>query len=252
MLFSTEDGVLTMRNLDDTRGVAWDVDLGTPTVGPPLVRLDYVIAATEDGILYKLRGSDGAEIGRFPVEGSVEGGFVQPIAAADGVIYVAAADGVIKLIDEETMTEICQVQLGAGAAGTDPSHHRPEGRWFVGTSTTAIFAYEQGACSSSGGIPAYQIDVQIGFAPIIVDGVMWTAADELFLPIDISNGTAEFVVPLEATITSPPVAVGDLILVGATSGSSNELIAISRSQREAVWRWPLEGALKPGPWSVTV
>ena len=246
VLFSTEDGVLTMRNLDDTRGVAWDVDLGAPTVGPPLVRLEYVIAATEDGILYKLRGSDGAEITRFPVEGSLEGGIVQPIAAADGVIYAAAADGVITLIDEETLTEICQVQLGAGAEVT--THPVvAEGRWFVGTSTTAIFAYQQGACSPSGGIPAYQIDVQIGFAPIVVDGVMWTAADELFLPIDISNGTAEFVVPLEATITSPPVAVGDLILVGATRGSSNELIAISRSQREAVWRWPLEGALRTRP-----
>lgn len=246
VLFSNQDGVLTMRNIDDTRGVAWEADLGSPTVGPPLVRLEYVIAATEEGVLHKYRGSDGTEIGRYPAEGVVEGGFVEPIAAADGVIYAAAGDGVVKLVDEETLTEICQVDLGAGAEVT--THPVvAEGRWFVGSSTTAIFSYQQGACSPSGGIPAFQIDVQIGFAPVVVDGVMWTAADELFLPIDISNGTAEFVVPLGATITSPPVAVGDLILVGATRGSSNELIAISRSQQEAVWTWPLRGTLRTRP-----
>ena len=246
VLFSSEDGTLTMRNVDDTRGVAWTVPLESPTAGPPLVRVDYVVAATQSGVLYKLNGSDGTELARYPVEGSVPGGFIHPIAAADGVIYAPAGDGVVKLIDEETMSEICQVDLGAGAeVSTHPVI--AEGRWFVGTTTTAVFAFEAGSCSSGGGIPAFQVDVQIDFAPVVIDGVMWNAADELLLPIDISDGSAAFVVSLEATITSPPVAAGDLILIGATRGSDNELIAISRSDREIVWRWPLDGALRTRP-----
>jgi hypothetical protein len=81
VFYGDDDGVLYMRNIDDSRGVAWEVPLGSPITGPPLVRTDYVTVATEDGVIWKLAGSNAEVLARYPEEGEVEGGLVGALAA---------------------------------------------------------------------------------------------------------------------------------------------------------------------------
>ena len=113
VFYGDEDGVLYMRNIDDSRGVAWEADLASPITGPPLVRTDYVVVATTDGVIWKLAGSNAELIQRYPEEGTVEGGLVGSLASADGVIYARTDDGRVLLIEEETMTLRCEVAMGA-------------------------------------------------------------------------------------------------------------------------------------------
>jgi outer membrane protein assembly factor BamB len=245
VFYGDDGGTFHARNVDDQRGAAWpDVDLGSPITGPALVRTEYVIVATDDGVLYKLRGSDGTELGRYPTEGTVEGGFDPPIAGADGTIYAVTGEGVVKLIDEETMDEICEVGSVAGAATTNVMV--ANGQWFFGNASSAVSAYEAGTCSSSP-IPSYQIDVPVTSTPPIADGIMWAPADGLILPLNVSDGQfASTAIDLGGTVTSPPIIVGGYVLVGV-SGSQNELVAISIADAEIAWRFQLPQSLRTRP-----
>jgi outer membrane protein assembly factor BamB len=246
VFYGDDDGVLYMRNIDDSRGVAWEVDLGSLITGPPLVRTDYVIVATVEGVLYKLAGSNGEILTRYPEEGVVEGGLIGSLAAGDGTIYARTDDGRVLLIDEESMSLTCEVAMGAARVVTDPL--LAEGRWFVGTATTAVFSFEDGSCGSGGGIPAYQVDVPIDFSAPVVDGVMWNAADGLLLAISLSDGQLPFTPSnLEATVTSPPVVAGDYVLVGATRSGRHELVGVDRYTGLPVWRFPLDLPLSTRP-----
>jgi outer membrane protein assembly factor BamB/tetratricopeptide (TPR) repeat protein len=246
VFYGDDDGVLYMRNIDDSRGVAWEADLGSPITGPPLVRTDYVVVATAEGVIYKLAGSNAEALARYPEEGVVEGGLTGSLAAGDGTIYARTDDGRVLLLDEESMTLNCEVAMGAAQAVTDPL--LAEGRWFIGTATTAVFSFEDGSCSSGGGIPAYQVDVPIDFSAPVVDGVMWNAADGLLLSINLSDGQLSFTPSnLEATVTSPPVVAGDYVLVGATRSGRHELVWVDRSTGLPVWRFPLDLPLSTRP-----
>jgi outer membrane protein assembly factor BamB len=246
LFYGDADGILRMRNIDDARGVAWERELGSQITGPPLVRTDYIVVATEDGVMVKLSGSDGSELGRYPEEGAVEGGLEGALAAQDGVIYSRTSDGRVLLVNEESMSLDCEVDKGAARAVTDPL--LAAGRWFIGTETTAILSFAIGACSDGGGIPAYQIDVPIDYPAPVADGVMWSAADGLLLAINVSDGQFAFGPSnLEATVTSPPIVAGDLVLVGATRAGRHELVGVERSTGTPIWRFPLELPLSTRP-----
>ena len=246
VFYGDDDGVLYMRNIDDSRGVAWEADLGSPITGPPLVRTDYVIVATADGVIWKLAGSNAEVLARYPEEGEVEGGLIGALAAGDGVMYARTDDGRVLVMDEETLTPTCEVAMGAAQATTDPL--LAEGRWFIGTATTAVFSFEAGRCSSGGGIPAYQVDVPIDFSAPVADGIMWNAADGLLLAVDLSDGQLPFTPSnLEATVTSPPVVAGDYVLVGATRSGRHELVGVDRSTGIPAWRFPLDLPLSTRP-----
>jgi outer membrane protein assembly factor BamB len=149
-------------------------------------------------------------------------------------------------MDEETLTPTCEVSMGAAQAVTDPL--LAEGRWFIGTATTAVFSFEVGSCSSGGGIPAYQVDVPIDFSAPVADGIMWNAADGLLLAVDLSDGQLPFTPSnLEATVTSPPVVAGDYVLVGATRSGRHELVGVERATGLPAWRFPLELPLTTRP-----
>ncbi len=246
VFYGDEDGVLYMRNIDDSRGVAWEADLGSPITGPPLVRTDHVVVSTADGVLWKLAGANADLVQRYPEEGTVEGGLAGALASADGLIYARTDDGRVLLIEEESMTLRCEVSMGAAQAVTDPL--LAEGRWFIGTATTAVFSFEAGSCSSGGGIPAFQVDVPIDYSAPVADGIMWNAADGLLLAIDLSDGQLPFTPSnLEATVTSPPVIAGDFVLVGATRSGRHELVGVERSTGLPAWRFPLDLPLSTRP-----
>lgn len=246
VFYGDQSGAFHARNVDDARGQAWPaVDLGSAITGPPLIRTDYVIVATTDGVLYKLEGSTGEEIGRYPAEEPVETGFAEPIAAANGTIYAVTGDGVVKVIDEETLTEICEVTGAAGAAVTNVMI--VESQWFFGSATTSLRAFEEGTCSSSP-IPAYQIDVPVSDTPPIQDGVIWAPADGLILSLNLDDGQGTYVpTNLEGTITSPPIVAGQYLLVGVSRSGQNELVAVSTDSGEVAWRFGLPQPLRTRP-----
>jgi outer membrane protein assembly factor BamB len=245
VFYGDDSGVFRARNVDDASGQAWPAALGSPVTGPPLVRTEYVVVATEDGVLYKLRGSDGSELARYPAEGVVDGGFAEPIAAADGTIYAVTGSGVVKLIDEEAMSEICEVASSAGAAVTNVMI--ADDKWLFGSATTALFAYNAGTCGSSA-IPAYQIDVPINDTPPITEGVIWAPADGLILSLNVDDGQGAFVpTNLEGTITSPPIVAGRYLLVGVSRAGQNELVAVSTENGEVKWRFRLPQPLRTRP-----
>ena len=105
-------------------------------------------------------------------------------AAIAGLAAFGATHGVVKVIDEETMTEICEVAAAAAPATTNVLV--AEEQWLFGSATTALFSYRDGTCGSSD-IPAYQIDVPITDTPPITDGVIWAPADGLILPIGAAD-----------------------------------------------------------------
>ena len=234
--------------MDDGRGLAWDTPLDSPITGPPLIREDHLIVATVGGVIYRLSGFDGTVIERTPEENPSEPqvGFEGAMAAADGILYIRTTDGRILLIDEETFEVQCEAAGRVGAAVTDPLIAGD--RWFIGTATTAVFAFNKGTCSSVNEQPAYQIDTPIDFSAPIGDGVMWNAADGLLVALNVADGQFAFTaVDLRGTVTSPPIIAGDFALVGVVSAGTHELVAVSRLDGTVQWRFPLGRELSTRP-----
>jgi hypothetical protein len=243
LAFGGDDrGNLLVRHVNDTEGEVFTRNLGSPISGPPLVRAVSLIVATQEGVLYDLLPSDGTELRRFPEEGTVEGGFEGPLAAADGVIYARTGEGAVIVIDEATFTEICTVFSPAARATTHPVV--AEGRWYVGTSARSVRVFGVGGCSDSA-VGSLQIDTPVAFAPVVVDDVLWAVADAVLLPLDVTTGQSiGFVVSVGGAFTAPPLIAGDLVLVPVESG---ELVAVSRTDGSELWRVALGAPIRTRP-----
>lgn len=235
-------GNVLVRSINDSEGEVWSRNLGSPITGPPLVRAESLIMATEEGVLLDLLPSDGTELRRYPAEGTVDGGWVGPLAADAGVIYARTGRGAIVLIDEETFTEICTMFSPAAEAVT---HAVIDGdRWYVGTSGRTVRVFTAGGCADTG-VGSFQIDTPVQFAPVIADGVLWAAADAVLLPLDVETGQSiGFVVSVGGTYTAPPVVAGDVVLVTTESG---ELVAISTADGSILWRIEVGGVIRTRP-----
>jgi outer membrane protein assembly factor BamB len=107
------------------------------------------------------------------------------MAADGGFIYVRTGEGAVVVIDEATFTEVCSVFSPAARATTHPVV--AEGRWYVGTSASNIRSFTAGGCSPAG-IGSFQIDTPVLFAPVIADGVLWTVADAILMPLNVDTG----------------------------------------------------------------
>lgn len=237
-----ETGTLLVRNVNDTEGEVFRLPLGSPITGPPLVRSTSLIVATADGVIHDLLPSDGTEQRRFPAAGVEEGGFVGPLAAADGFIYAVTGTGAVVVIDEASFEEVCREDSGAARATTHPVV--ADGRWYVGTSSRTIRSFGAGGCSPAG-IGSYQIDTPVNFAPVVVDGVLYAVADAVLLPLDVESGQGVgFVMSVGGAFTSPPVVAGDLILVATEGG---DLVAFRIGDGSEAWRFPIGSALRTRP-----
>ncbi len=235
-------GTLLVRHINDTEGVVYELPLGSPVTGPPLVRARSLIVATEEGVLYDLFPSDGAELRRFPEEGVYEGGFEGAMAADGGFIYVRTGEGAVVVIEEATFTEVCSVFSPAARATTHPVV--AEGRWYVGTSARSVRSFTAGACSDAG-VGSFQIDTPVLFAPVIADGVLWGVAGSILMPLDVETGQSiGWVFSVGATFTTPPVVAGDLVLVTTDGG---QLVAVSRTEGTEVWRVELGEVIRTRP-----
>ncbi len=244
VFYGDDSGVVHMRNVDDRRGEVWAESVGAPLTGPPLVRDSSVIVATTDGRVLRLQGDNGAVLEQYPADSAVESGFAQPMAAADGVIYLVTGEGAVILVDEETFSEICVVDRVE--AVTMPVV--AEDRWFIGTTSFSVWAYRAGSCSSPDGPAAYQIDTPIRFAPVVADGVIWNVADEIILPINVDDGQTT-ITPFDVggAITSPLVVAGDQLLMGVTRGGQNLIVAVSLADGSEIWSFGLDGTLRTRP-----
>lgn len=243
LTFGGDDrGNVLVRHVNDTEGQVWTQNFGSPITGPPLVRSESLIFATEEGVLFDLYPGDAVEQRRFPEEGSVDGGFIGPLAADSGVIYARTGTGAVIVIDEATFTEICTVYTPTATATTHAVV--ADGRWYVGTSARTIRSFTAGGCSDAG-IGSFQIDTPVVFAPVVADGVLWAVAEEVLLPLDISTGqTIGFVVSVGASYTTPPVIAGDLLLIGTDVG---DLVAISTADGSERWRFSLGSPIRTRP-----
>lgn len=235
-------GDMLVRHVNDTGGEVYTATVGSPLTGPPLVRSESVIFATEDGVIFDLLPQDGSELRRFPAEGSVEGGFEGPLTAADGFIYARTGDGAIIVIREDTLTEECTVSSAAARATT---HAVVDGdRWYVGTSARTIRIFGAGTCSDSG-VGSLQIDTPVEFAPVVADGVIWAVADETLLALDADTGGILFVpVSVGAKFTTPPVIAGDVLLIGT---DADDVVAVSTADAEELWRVSLGSPIRTRP-----
>lgn len=243
LAFGGDDrGNVLVRHVNDTEGEVWTRNVGSPLTGPPLVRGESMIIATEEGVLFDLLPSDGTELRRFPAEGGVEGGFTGPLAAAGGFIYARTGDGGVVVVDEATLTEVCTVLSPSALATT---HVVVAGeRWYVGTSARTIRSFGAGGCNDAG-IGSYQIDTPVTFPPVIVDGVMWAIADAVVLPLDLETGqTTGFVVSVGSAFTAPPVIAGDVVLLTTDAG---DLVAVSREDGSELWRFELGSPVRTRP-----
>lgn len=227
-----ERGTLLIRHVNDTEGEVARISLGSPPTGPPLVRAQSLIVATEDGHLISMIPSDGTEIARFPADGtSVEGGFVGPLAADGSHVYARTGEGAVVVLDEATLTEVCTVFTPGARATTHPVVAGD--RWYVGTSARTVRMFRAGTCSDAG-IGSLQIDTPMNFAPVVADGVLWAVADAVLLPLDVETGQGiDFAVNAGGTITAPPVIVGDDVLFVTEAG---DLVAVARSDGAERWR----------------
>ena len=244
LTFAGDDrGNLLVRHVNDTQGEVWTDNFGSAISGPPLVRPESMIVATEEGYLLDLRPSDGTELGRFPAEEAVEGGFEGPLAAdEDGVIYARTGTGAVILIDEATFELVCTAFSPSAIATT---HVVIDGdRWYVGTAARTVRVFSTGSCADAG-VGSLQIDTPVGFAPVISDGVLWAVADAVLLPLDVETGQAlGFAASVGRAFTSAPVIAGDLILV-ATEAS--ELVAFSTLDGTEQWRFDTGDVVRTRP-----
>lgn len=243
LVFAGDDrGNILVRNVDDTRGEVFRTNLGSPITGPPLVRAESMIVATTDGVLFDLNPVDGTELRRFPAEGSVEGGFAGPLAAADGTIYARTSEGAVLVIDEATFTEVCTVFSPSARATTHPVI--ADGRWYVGSSARNMRMFNAGTCSDAG-IGSLQIDTPVNFAPAVADGILWAAADAVLLPLDVESGQGVgFAVNAGGTITAPPVIAGDSVLFATEAG---DLVAVARADGTELWRVAFGSPIRTRP-----
>jgi len=244
LAFAGDDlGSLLVRHVNDTQGEVYTAPIGSQISGPPLVRPESMIVATEEGYLLELLPSDGTELRRFPAEEAVEGGFEEPLAADEGgVIYARTGTGAVILIDEATLTSICTVASPLARATT---HVVIDGdRWYVGTAAGTVRVFSTGSCADTG-VGSLQIDTPVDFAPVISDGVLWAVADAVLLPLDVETGQGlGFVASVGQAFTGPPVIAGDLILV-ATEAS--ELVAFSTLDGTFQWRFDTGDVVRTRP-----
>ena len=235
-------GNVLVRHVNDTQGEVRTFNVGSQITGPPLVRPESMIVATQEGYLIDFLPSDGTELRRFPEEEPFEGGFEGPLAADEGVIYARTGDGAVVLVDESTLTEICTVFSPSATATT---HVVIDGdRWYVGTSARTVRVFAAGSCANAG-VGSLQIDTPVDFAPVISDGVLWAVADAVLIPLDVATGQGlGFASTVGRAFTAPPVVAGDLVLV-ATEAS--ELVAFSTLDGSEQWRFDTGDVVRTRP-----
>ena len=222
---------MVARTFGDTGEVVWRFKTGGPISGAPAVIDQTVYFASEDGHVYAVDGPGGFEVGRFPAEQPIEGGFTEEIAIDDTYLY-AVGGGDLYMVELETFDLKCVVDL---PARTDVVTHPvvAEGAVFVGTGLRTIAVFAPGNCGAppEGLSPSHQVGVQINAAPVVSDGVIWMAADELLMVLDPVTGGLE-VIEVGGVVTSPMV-LADRTLIFAIEGG--DLVGVDVDSRSKVW-----------------
>ncbi len=228
--FGASDGTVIAHTLGDTSEIVWQFEAGGAITGAPVVVGQTVYFASLDGHVYAVDGPGGFEVGRFP-DAPLDGGFTEALAIDDSYVY-AVGGGDLYMLDLETLKPTCVVDLGARTrVVTHPVV--ADGAVFAGTSLQTIAVFSPGNCGAPPSLfsPSHQVEVTIRHAPVVGDGVIWMAADELILVLDPVTGGLE-AIDVGGVITSPPV-LADRSLVMATEGGW--LVAVDVDSRSIVW-----------------
>ncbi len=228
--FGATDGSMIARNLGDTGEVVWRFTTGGRISGPPIVVDRTVYFASSDGHVYGVDGAGGFEMMRFP-EQPVAGGFTEALAADDSYLY-AVGGGDLYMLHLGTLELECVVDLAARAeVVTHPVV--ADGAVYVGTSLQTISVFEPGNCGAPppGLLPSHQVGVSVNHAPVVHEGFMWLAADELLLRMNVASIDLE-VVDVEGVITSSPVMAGGSLIMAIEGG---RLIAVDARSRTVTW-----------------
>jgi len=228
--FGSNDGVVTARTFGDTGEAVWRFETGGAISGAPAVVGQTVYFASEDGHVYAVDGPGGFEVARFP-EQPVGGGFTETLAVDDTYLY-AVGGGDLYMVELASFEMKCVVDLPARTRiVTHPVV--AEGAVFVGTGVRTIAVFEPGNCGAppEGLSPSHQVGVSVNQPPVVSDGVIWVAADELLLALDPVTGSEE-VIDVGGVITSPMV-LADGSLIMATEGG--RLVAVDVESQSVAW-----------------